>query len=391
MAGRSLPRLPCPARIAAVATLLTVTSCGGTSAPTRPSPASPTAAISAALAHGIPVIASRSCVTWSAAGNPGIFSGAVRDAACPAPSGLLAFDAALAAPGVPANLMTSVNGSTVTLTWNANGNAAATTYVIEASMSPNFPTLVAEVDTVSTSFTATNVVAGTYYVRVRARNAAGTSAATSGTVVIVAGGPCFGPPSPPAALRFTRVGSQLVMEWNPAAGASEYVIEAGSVSGGTDIYVGSAGLATTFTALIPESTHAFVRVYARNACGKSLRGDEIEIGALWTVSFTPLAGLNANACVPGIANGGLCSQVVQLRAFGQFDEIWSPGTPVMQVRGAMTPSQFTATLVCLNGAASGTLQATWNGERYVGTGTLGGSSTHMRVTPGNYDPDCLTR
>jgi hypothetical protein len=289
--------------------------------------------------------------------------------------------------------MTSVNGSTVTLTWNANGNDAATTYVIEASESASFVTLVAEVDTLSTapSFRATDVPPGTYFVRVRARNSAGTSAATPGGAVIVAGGACSGPPPPPAALRFTRVGMQLIMEWNPAAGATEYVIEAGSVSGGNDIYVGSAGLHTTFTALIPESTHAFVRVYARNACGRSLRGDEIEIGALWTVSFPAGDGLNANACVPGIANGGLCSQVLQLRSFGQFDEIWSPGTPVMRVTGAMTPTQFTATLVCLNGAASGTLQATWNGERYVGTGILGGSSSSMRVTPGNYDPDCLTR
>lgn len=378
----------CLVTLAAIA--LTMGCSNGPASPSRAGAGSP-AAISAALAQGLPVITARSCLTRSAAANPGIFSGGVRDVACPAPSGLLAFGGEVLAPNPPANVITSVNGSTVTLTWNANGNTAATTYVIEASLSANFPSLVAEVETLSTSFTATSVASGTYYVRVRARNAAGTSAATAGGVVVVASGPCFGPPSPPATLRFTRIASQLVMEWNPAAGASEYVIEAGSVSGGNDIYVGSAGLNTTFTALIPESTHAFVRVYARNACGKSLRGDEIEIGALWTVSFPAGAGLNANACVPGVANGGLCSQVLQLRTFGQFDEIWSPGTPVMRVRGVMTPTQFSATVACLNGAASGTLTATWNGERYVGTGTLGGSSSSMKVTPGNYDPQCLTR
>jgi hypothetical protein len=288
---------------------------------------------------------------------------------------------------------TAVNGSTVTLTWNAGGNGADTTYVIEASATPDFATLVAAVDTLSTgtSFTAPDVPAGTYYVRVRARNSAGTSAPTSGLAVTVAGGRCSGAPLPPGALRFTRVGVQLFMEWNPAAGADDYVIEAGSVTGGSDIYVGSAGSGTTFTAVIPESTHAFVRVYARNACGKSLRGDEIEIGGVWTVSFPAQAGLNANACVAGIANGGLCSQVLRLGTAGTFDEIWSPQTPVLQVRGALTATQFTATLACLNGAASGTLQATWNGERYVGTGILGGTSSSMRVTPGNYDPDCLTR
>jgi hypothetical protein len=226
-------------------------------------------------------------------------------------------------------------------------------------------------------------------VRVRAANGSGASAPSNEVIVVVAGGPCTGPPSPPASLRFTRVGTQLIMEWNPVPGANEYVIEAGSVSDGKDIYVGSAGLSTTFTAIIPESTHAFVRVYARNACGKSLRFDEIEIGAMWTVSFTRLAGLNANACVAGIANGGLCSQVLRRRTFGQFEEIWSQSTPVMRVRGVMTATDFTATIECLNGAASGSLQATWNGERYVGTGTIGGASTSMKVTPGNYDPQCL--
>jgi hypothetical protein len=350
-------------------------------------------AISAALARGVPVISSLDCVTRSAAGNPGIFAAAVRDAVCPAQSRLMLFDRAVAAPNPPANVMTAVNGSTVTLAWNANGNDAATTYVIEASASANFATLVAEVDTLSsaTSFTASDVPAGTYFVQVRARNSAGTSAATAGGAAIVGGGACSGAPLPPGGLRFTRLGMQLIVEWNPAAGASEYVIEAGSLSGGNDIYVGSAGLSTMFTAVIPESTHAFVRVYARNGCGKSLRGGEIEIGGLWTVSFPASAGLNANACVAGIANGGLCSQVLQLRSFGTFEDIWSPRTPVMQVRGAMTATQFTATLVCLNGAASGSLQATWNGERYVGTGILGGVSSSMRVTPGSFDPDCLTQ
>ncbi len=319
-------------------------------------------------------------------GDPGCFAGGAR-------AQTRAVGTAATAPGAPGNLASSSNGSAVTLTWSAPASGdAVTTYTIEAGSGPALANLAnITTNSTATSFSASGVGSGTYYVRVRAQNTGGTSAASNESTLVVGGGPCAGPPSPPASLRFTRVGTQLIMEWNPAAGASEYVIEAGSVSGGNDIYVGSAGLNITFTAIIPESTHAFVRVYARNACGKSLRGDEIEIGALWTVSFPRQAGLNANACVPGIANGGLCSQVLVLRSFGQFEEIWSPQTPVMRVRGVMTSTQFSATLACLNGAASGTLTATWNGERYVGTGTLGGSSSSMRVTPGNYDPDCLTR
>lgn len=346
----------------------------------------------AAPAREAPVVTSWSCLVRHAAGTPGIFT-AVLEGSCPARSGVV-FRSALTAPGAPSNLTAMVSGRTVTLTWLAPvASEPATSYVVEASLDAFFGALVAEFDipSTATSFTATDVPPGTYYVRVRARNAAGTSAATARAVADVVGGPCSGPPRPPAALRFTRVGTQLIMEWNAASGASEYIIEAGTVSDGKDLYVGSAGLSTTFTAIILESTHAYVRVYARNACGTSLRGDEIEIGALWSVSFPPGAGLNANACVPDIAPGGLCSQNLQLRTLGQFEEIWSPGTPVVRVSGVMTATQFSATLTCLNGAASGTLQATWNGERFVGTGILGGVTSTMRVTPGNYDPDCLGR
>lgn len=369
-------------------------SCGGTAAPTRPLPLAPASAISVATsAWQAPVVTSWICLTRNASGTPGIFTSAL-EASCPVRSRLTAFAAALAAPSAPSNLTATVNARTVTLTWVAPISPdPASSYVVEASLDASFGALVAVFDTLDTAtvFTATDVPPGTYYVRVRARNSAGTSAATPRAVADVVGGPCSGPPRPPAALRFTRVGTQLIMEWDAASGANEYIIEAGSVTNGKDLYVGSAGLSTTFTAIVPESTHAYVRVYARNACGTSLRGDEIEIGALWSVSFPAGAGLNANACVPDIAPGGLCSQVVQLRTLGQFEETWSPGTPVMRVNGVMTATQFSATVTCLNGAASGTLQATWNGERYVGTGTLGGSTSSMRVTPGNYDPDCLTR
>ena len=367
--------------------LLFAIACGGGSAPTSASrqvasPAIAVAQIPASALFGASAVDFARCLQGAA------------DAACLSGARLTLHavsGAAATAPGAPGNLVSSSSGSAVTLTWSAPSSGdPVTSYLIEAGSGSGLANL-ANVATGSTAtaFFANGVGNGTYYVRVRAQNAGGTSAASNESILVVGGGRCTGPPSPPAALRFTRVGTQLVMEWNPAAGASEYVIEAGSVTNGNDIYVGSAGLNTTFTAIIPEATHAFVRVYARNACGKSLRGDEIEIGALWTVSFTRQAGLNANACVPAIANGGLCSQVLVLRSFGQFEEIWSPMTPVMRVRGAMTPTQFTATVECVNGAASGTLTATWNGERYVGTGTLGGSVTAMRVTPGSYDPQCL--
>lgn len=206
-----------------------------------------------------------------------------------------------------------------------------------------------------------------------------------------AGGPCTGPPFPPTGLRFTREGTALTMVWDPSAGAVEYILEAGSRRGASDIFVGSMGTRTELTATVPENILAFVRVRARNACGLSLVFNEIELGTLWSVSFRG-EGLNANACVPNTTQGrGFCSQNIGLRGSTQFDEVWSPMTPVLRARGAFTPAHFTATLACLNGAAAGTMQATWNGVRYVGTADFGGSVVPILVTPGNYDPQCTQR
>lgn len=226
---------------------------------------------------------------------------------------------------------------------------------------------------------------GTFSVAVAA--IAGTIGLPSAPAVFVIGGSqsCTGPPEPPAHLRFTRVGGQLEMSWNPAAGASEYLVEAGRVSDGTDIYVGSAGMATSLTASIAENLHAFVRVRARNACGTSPRGNEIEIGAMWSVAFRP--GLDPSPC--GLtAPGGFCSQIIIQRTLGAFDEIWSPGTPVMRVRGSFSATQVTASVQCTTTGATGSLQAAWNGERYEGTATLGGNTTSVRITAGNFDPQC---
>lgn len=296
------------------------------------------------------------------------------------------------APGTPTNVAAVVNGSRLLVSWSAPvAGAAPTAYRLEFRVVAT-GAVVAVVQLGAVTTLAVEIpsgVQGVFNVTVTAIAGSVAGSPSSPAQFQISGGPCAAPPLPPGNLRFTRVDTRLNMEWDPSSGATEYIVQAGSFSGGSDVYAGSAGLATSFTAIIPVATHAYVRVYARNACGMSLRGDEIEIGAMWSVSFTRGNGLNANACVPNVAPGGFCSQNLRLQSFGQFEEIWSPGTPVMRVRGVMSATQFTATVECLNGAAAGTLQGTWNGERYVGTGTLGGSSTTMLVTPGNYDPQCL--
>jgi hypothetical protein len=80
--------------------------------------------------------------------------------------------------------------------------------------------------------TATSVASGTYYVRVRARNASGTGAASDEIVVTVTGAcPLAGSPSE---LTSSVAGSDVTLTWQPPAGVwrpTAYVIEAGSATG----------------------------------------------------------------------------------------------------------------------------------------------------------------
>jgi hypothetical protein len=89
------------------------------------------------------------------------------------------------APGVPGGLRSSVNGSTVTLAWNA-ASGGPTSYVVEAgSSSGRADLVVSDSGNAGTSLVATGVGAGSYFVRMRAHNACGAGAASNEVIVVV--------------------------------------------------------------------------------------------------------------------------------------------------------------------------------------------------------------
>ena len=118
-----------------------------------------------ALNHGVPSAASNEVIVAVGGGGPGRCT-----------------DRALA----PARLTFFVRGGDVTLNWAHGGGDAASSYVLEAGSFPGAANL-AIIDTVSAlpSFFAPGVGNGTYYVRVRAKNACGVSAASNEVVVTV--------------------------------------------------------------------------------------------------------------------------------------------------------------------------------------------------------------
>jgi len=89
-------------------------------------------------------------------------------------------------PSAPRSLQSSVSASTVTFTWLAPTTGTATSYVVQAGTQPGLADL-ANFDTGSTALTlvSSNVPAGSYYVRVYAKNTCGLSASSNEVLTVV--------------------------------------------------------------------------------------------------------------------------------------------------------------------------------------------------------------
>jgi hypothetical protein len=166
----------------------------------------------------------------------------------------------------------------VTLQWSAPVGALPTTYIIEAGSTPGGTNL-ANFSTggTATIFSASGVGAGTYYVRVRAANAIGTSPPSNEVILIVGGSGCTARPSAPTALRVAYdSGGIVTLAWTAAVGASTYVVEAGLSPGGTSVAnndLGSAATSLTASGVSPGGY--YVRIRAKNACGISDPSNEL--------------------------------------------------------------------------------------------------------------------
>jgi hypothetical protein len=88
-------------------------------------------------------------------------------------------------PTTPSEVHFSIRDSAITLTW-APSAGSPTSYVVEAgSRSGGTDIVVTDLGRTDTSFVAPNVPRGTYFVRLRARNACGTSEPSSDMVIVV--------------------------------------------------------------------------------------------------------------------------------------------------------------------------------------------------------------
>jgi hypothetical protein len=263
--------------VAAVLLCLVTAACGGSgSSPVTPSrPSTGNSSIAAAFSAGSAQTGGArpfdlaGCLGTS--GDPACYSGAA--------ALTRVTTAGASAPSNPRTLSSSVSGSTITFTWFAPSvGDPVTTYILEAGSATGLTNLANAAIGTATSYVATGVPAGTYYVRVRAQNATGTSAASNEVIPVVGGAACSGAPTAPTGLVATAVGSTATMTWAAPANCTVtfYTLQAGSAPGLSDL-ASTGGLSpnrTTFTATGVGNGTFYIRVRAANNSGTGPASNE---------------------------------------------------------------------------------------------------------------------
>jgi probable HAF family extracellular repeat protein len=167
-------------------------------------------------------------------------------------------------PQAPQSFSAVAIGTTVSFTWDPpSGGHAPTGYVLEGGLAPG-ATNFGPVPVAGTSYSFSGVPLGTYYLRVRATNDAGTSP-PSNEVTLVIGASL---PGAPGTLTASRTGNLVTLTWTaPTTGGaiSGYQIEAGSAPALADFGVFAIpGLSVSAT--VQPGTY-YVRVRATNLAG----------------------------------------------------------------------------------------------------------------------------
>jgi len=259
-------------------------------------------------------------------------------------------------PGAPGRLTVGASGTTATFSWTApTTGVAPTTYVIEAGSAPGLSNLATLVTgSTATSYVLSGVPPGAYFVRVRARNAAGTGPASNEvSLAMTPAGECTALPGPPAQQAPVVSGNTVLLSWTaPTTGGpvDRYLVAAGSTPGTANLAIIDTGAAATMLSTFAPNGVYFVRIGARNPCGIGAASNE--------VSFT------VGPALPGAPSG--LSHV--LGAGGLVTLTWSaPATGDL-------PTSFTVEAGSATGLANLAVLPT------------GSSSTTLSVTapPGTY-------
>jgi glucose/arabinose dehydrogenase len=174
------------------------------------------------------------------------------------------------APPAPGGLTGQTGGLLVALAWQPS--PAATSYVLEAGLASGATSYSIPTGDLTTFQAVASV--GTYYTRVRAVNACGTSAPSIELPLTLS---CAATAVVPANLSVVKAGGAASFTWLGPLGATSYRLQAGSVAGAANLLDTDIGPATALTvglASVPAGTY-YVRVAAVSACGVGAASNEV--------------------------------------------------------------------------------------------------------------------
>ena len=183
------------------------------------------------------------------------------------------------APGAPTSFKAATSGTTVTLGWNVPAAGGAPVgYRIWVGTSTSWE-LVNGMDVGNVLSASGSLGSGTYYARVAAFNAVGTSAPAQISFRVGA----KKRPNRPAGFTASLQDSVAVLSWSAPSGddpdsPTGYVIEAGSAAGRSDVAVMTLGNQSSYQATVPPGTY-FVRVRAINDLGVGEPSGEVVLRA----------------------------------------------------------------------------------------------------------------
>lgn len=186
----------------------------------------------------------------------------------------------------PSLTASSITQNSAVLSWPAS--TSANSYTLQQATNSGYTTGLLTLATGNiTSYTATSLSAGTtYYWRVQASGGAGTSPSGYGTVSATTSAAAV-QLSAPTLTAGTSTSSTIALSWTTPANATGYIVRratAGSMSGATTIYTGSA---TSYTATgLSSSTPYYFDVAATGGAGYTTSNTSATVTATTSASVS---------------------------------------------------------------------------------------------------------
>ena len=201
--------------------------------------------------------------------------------------------AAIAQPlNVPSNVSATVNNGVLTVTWNGVPSETQRYVVTFHSGDASTNSSSTRVGTLSTGLqTSVSLpippgVQGTFNVVVAGIQ--GIAASTPVVFTIGAPGSCTATPLTPTGLTGVRVARTVNIRFNPSAGATSYILLAGTIANTANLFNGNIGNVTSAASdAVDPNIPLFIRVAANNACGTSAPTNDLVLQPNGTILCVP--------------------------------------------------------------------------------------------------------